>query len=81
MLSFIRRHWVAYLIVAAVAIVLGFGVAYFVGVKGSTPEKVRTERIAAEKRDEETLDKLQSGEEDPNVASDSADTSGQAEQQ
>lgn len=37
MLSFIRRHWVAYLIGFALALVLGFGAAIVVGVKGSTP--------------------------------------------
>ena len=48
MLSFIRRHWVAYAVGAALALLLGFGAAWFVGVKCSTPEDVRAERIKAE---------------------------------
>lgn len=38
MFSFIKRHWIAYLVGAAVAVALGFGLSYFVGVAGSTPE-------------------------------------------
>lgn len=48
MLSFIRRHWVAYVVGAVLALLLGFGAAWFVGVKCSTPEDVRAERIKAE---------------------------------
>ena len=48
MLSFIRRHWVAYAVGAAIALLLGFGAAWFVGVKCSTPEDIRAERIKAE---------------------------------
>ena len=48
MLSFIRRHWVAYTVGAALALLLGFGAAWFVGAKCSTPEDVRAERIKAE---------------------------------
>lgn len=48
MLSFIRRHWVAYAVGAALALFLGFGAAWFVGVKCSTPEDIRAERIKAE---------------------------------
>ncbi len=48
MLSFIRRHWVAYAVGAALALLLGFGAAWFVGVKCSTPEDIRAERIKAE---------------------------------
>ena len=42
MFAFIRKHWVAYLIGAAVAVVLGFGVSYVLGVKWSTPEETLT---------------------------------------
>ena len=38
MFSYIKRHWPVYLILALIAIALGFGAAYVVGVKGSTPE-------------------------------------------
>ena len=48
MLSFIRRHWVAYAVGAALALLLGFGAAWFVGVKCSTPEDIRAERTKAE---------------------------------
>ena len=48
MLSFIRHHWVAYAVGAALALLLGFGAAWFVGVKCSTPEDIRAERIKAE---------------------------------
>lgn len=48
MLSFIRRHWVAYAVGAALALLLGFGTAWFVDVKCSTPEDIRAERIKAE---------------------------------
>ena len=48
MLSFIRRHWVAYAVGAALALLRGFGAAWFVGVKCSTPEDIRAERIKAE---------------------------------
>ena len=47
MFAFIRKHWVAYLIGAAVAVALGFGVSYVLGVKWSTPEDVRAERQEA----------------------------------
>lgn len=44
--SFIKRHWIAYLIGAVIAVLLGLGVSYFLGVKWSTPEEVRAERLA-----------------------------------
>ena len=47
MFAFIRKHWVAYLIGAATAVALGFGVSYVLGVKWSTPEDVRAERQGA----------------------------------
>ena len=37
MFSFIKRHWPVYLILTLIAVALGFGAAYIVGVKGSTP--------------------------------------------
>ena len=48
MFSFIMRHWIVYLIGAIVALALGFGLAYFVGVKGSTPEALHFEEINQE---------------------------------
>lgn len=79
MFSFIRRHWVAYLVAAAVALALGFGMAYFVGVKGSLPADVRAERIAAEKKAAETNDEIQdyssSDEEDDDALDDPSDES------
>lgn len=38
MFKFIKEHWIAYLIGAVIAIAIGFGASYFVGVIGSTPE-------------------------------------------
>lgn len=38
MFRFIRRHWVAYLIGFVLAIVLGFGLSVFVGIKGSSED-------------------------------------------
>lgn len=76
MFSFIRRHWVAYLIGALVALALGFGAAWYIGVKGSLPEDVRAERIASEKAAKEADDEMRSdtGEDD-----DSTDTEESAE--
>lgn len=48
--AFIRSHWLAYIIGVAVAVLLGLGASYFLGVKWSTPADVRRERIAAEKQ-------------------------------
>lgn len=47
MFAFIRKHWAAYLIGAGIAVALGLGVSYFLGVKWSTPEDVRAERQEA----------------------------------
>ena len=41
MFKFIKEHWIAYLIGAVIAIAIGFGASYFVGVIGSTPEDAR----------------------------------------
>lgn len=38
MFGYIRRHWIAYLLGAILALALGFGAAYAVGVLGSTPD-------------------------------------------
>lgn len=51
MFSFIRKHWVAYLIGIVIAIALGLGLAYFVGVKGSTPESIHVDEVAQETED------------------------------
>ena len=48
MLSFFKQHWLAYLIAAAVAIVIGLGGAYVVGVWGSTPEDTAEEQASEE---------------------------------
>ena len=53
MFTFIKRHWVAYLVGALIALALGFGVAYAVGVIGSTPEVTRIEQTEAEQEDAE----------------------------
>ena len=48
MFSFIRRHWIAYLVGAIIALVLGFALAFVVGKAGSTPEAMRAEEVSAE---------------------------------
>lgn len=45
MFAFIRRHWIAYVIGAALAVVAGFGLSYMLGQKWSTPPEVRAERV------------------------------------
>ena len=66
MFAFIRKHWVAYLIGAAVAVVLGFGVSYVLGVKWSTPEDVRAERQEAYAEDAAERNEM-AGDESQNV--------------
>lgn len=48
MFSYIKRHWPIYLILVLIAIALGFGAAYVVGVKGSTPESTISEEVQHE---------------------------------
>ena len=48
MFSYIRRHWPVYLILTLIAVALGFGAAYIVGVKGSTPESTINEEVQQE---------------------------------
>ena len=48
MFSYIKRHWPIYLILTLIAIALGFGAAYIVGVKGSTPETTMNEEVEQE---------------------------------
>ncbi len=80
MFSFMRRHWVAYLVATIIALALGFGAAYFVRVKGSLPDEVRAERIAAEKKQAEAVDQIDEvssgAEEDDDALDDSSVESG-----
>jgi len=46
--SFIKRHWPVYLILTLIAVALGFGAAYIVGVKGSTPASAISEEVEQE---------------------------------
>lgn len=48
MFSFIKRHWPVYLILTLIAVALGFGAAYIVGVKGSTPASAISGEVAQE---------------------------------
>ncbi len=48
MLSYIRDHWIVYLVGAILAIALGAGAAYLVGVVGSTPPSAHEQAAAAE---------------------------------
>lgn len=60
MLDFIRQHWKAYLIALAIAIAAGAGAAAWIGVKASTPDKVRLERISAEQQNTDFIDEVRS---------------------
>lgn len=71
MLAFLRRHWLIYLIGAAVAVALGLGASYVVGVIGSTPESVREDQVESEEQQADELNKLSSEE-----SGSAADTSG-----
>lgn len=76
MFAFMRRHWAAYLIGAALAVAMGFGVSHFLGEKWSTPADVRAERVAAEKSNKKAADQLadmSDGELSSSDPSDSAD--------
>ncbi len=53
MFSFIRRHWVVYLIGLVLAIALGLGAAVLVGIKGSTPASTHAEEVKQEQSTEE----------------------------
>lgn len=48
MFSYIKRHWPVYVILTLIAIALGFGAAYIVGVKGSTPASAISEEVEQE---------------------------------
>ncbi len=48
MFSYIKRHWPVYLILTLIAVALGFGAAYIVGVKGSTPASAISEEVQQE---------------------------------
>ena len=51
MFSFIKKHWVFYLVGAIVAVALGFALALFVGAKGSTPENLHADDVVQESTD------------------------------
>lgn len=48
MFSYIKRHWPVYVILTLIAIALGFGAAYIVGAKGSTPASAISEEVEQE---------------------------------
>lgn len=83
MFAFIRRHWIAYVIGAALAVVAGFGLSYMLGQKWSTPPEVRAERVQAEIENQESADQIADTSEDEagegTVSSDEAVSSDTAE--
>lgn len=58
MLSYLRRHWLLYLILTALAIALGLGASYVVGVIGSTPDSVHEERVASEEEHADDMNSI-----------------------
>ncbi|MDM8246785.1 hypothetical protein QUW40_09270 [Collinsella tanakaei] len=48
MFSFIRRHWIVYVVGAVIAVGLGLWLAFFVGEKGSTPEREHAAEVQVE---------------------------------
>lgn len=58
MIEFIKRYWIAYLVGAAVAVLLGAAAAHFFGIKASTPMDQREERILAEKENAAFIEEL-----------------------
>ena len=50
MFSYIKRHWPVYVILTLIAIALGFGAAYIVGAKGSTPASAFSEEVEQERQ-------------------------------
>lgn len=59
MIQFIKEHWLPYLIGAALAVILGFSAAFFVGIVGSTPDDVIEEEVQSEEAREESTESLQ----------------------
>lgn len=59
MFSFIKRHWIAYLIGVLAAILIGLGASYYVGVVGSTPAAERAERVEREQENSDTKDSIE----------------------
>lgn len=72
MFAFIRKHWIAYLVGAGIAVALGFGVSYVLGIKWSTPEDVRAERQEAYAEDAAEREQL-AGDESQSVDDASAE--------
>lgn len=58
MFAFIQRHWLAYIIGAAIAVLIGLGASYFLGVKWSTPADVRAAHVEAEQKAQAEIDDL-----------------------
>ena len=58
MFSYIKEHWLIYLIGAAIAVALGFSASYMVGVMGSTPVAVREERHESEQARADELNNI-----------------------
>ncbi len=59
MFRFIKEHWLPYLIGAALAIILGFSAAFFVGVVGSTPDDVMEDQVQSEEDREASTESMQ----------------------
>lgn len=58
MFTYIKEHWLVYLVIAVVAIVVGYGASAVLGAKWSTPENLRQERVKAESSDKSAAQAL-----------------------
>lgn len=56
MFAFIKKHWIAYLICAAIAVLIGYGASLFLGARWSTPADLRAQRIEAEQKAQDEMD-------------------------
>lgn len=77
-MDFIRRHWIAYLIAALIALGLGGLGAYVIGIKASTPSDMRAENIKAEQKNAE-LSTMMENESESSSSSGTSDSGSTAE--
>ena len=62
MFRYIKEHWIIYLVFAALAVILGYGMSVFLGAKWSTPASVKAERVEEEKDADQVWSDMESAE-------------------